>query len=72
MFKIEIAHRISLSEILYISLIVIGSYLVYVSGIHLEVMISINGAVVGFSYVVVIPIWLHLKCVFFDRSSGYI
>ena len=46
MFKIEIAHRISLSEILYISLIVIGSYLVYVSGIHLEVMISINGAVV--------------------------
>lgn len=51
---------------------IIGSYFVYISGIHLEVMITINGAVIGFTYVIVIPIWFHLKCVFFDRSSGYV
>jgi hypothetical protein len=35
-------------------------------------MITLNGAIIAFVYVVIVPSWLHLKCVFYDRSSGYI
>ncbi len=72
MFKIEVKHKISLLEVVYILICIMGSYLVYVSGVRLDVMISINGAVVGFFYVFMIPIWIHFRCVFWNRSSGYI
>jgi hypothetical protein len=72
MFKIEVQHRISWKEAIYIFIVVIISYLVYITGINLEVMITLNGAVVGFTYIIAIPVWIHFKCVFYDRSSGYI
>lgn len=72
MFKVEVQHRIHWKEALFIVIVVLCSYLVYISGLHLEVMITLNGAVMGYSYIIVIPIWIHFKCVFVDRSSGYI
>lgn len=42
------------------------------TGVEVETIISINGAIVGFTYVIVIPIWVHFKCVFYDFSSGWV
>lgn len=72
MFKQEVNKKISLKEIIYIIIFILVSYGVYASGVHLQVLISINGAVVGYTYVIVIPIWIHLKCVWYDKSSGAI
>ena len=47
-------------------------YLLYISNINLQSLISFNGAVVGYSYVIVIPIGIHLKCLWKDRSSGFV
>jgi len=35
-------------------------------------MIAVNGAIVGYFYIVLIPIFIHFKCVFVDKSSGFI
>ena len=72
MFKVEISKKMTLTEALYIICFILVSYAVYASGVHLQVLISINGAVVGYIYVIIIPIWIHLKCVWFDKSSGAI
>jgi len=72
MLGIEVHKKTNMREIIYILVFVLVSYLVYISGINLQALISFNGAVVGYSYVIVIPIWIHLKCVWYDRSSGYV
>ncbi len=72
MFKIELHHKIDWHEAVYIIICVVGSYFVYVSGLSLDVMITLNGAVIIFFYMLVIPIWVHFRCVFWSRSSGYI
>ena len=33
---------------------------------------AFNGAVTGFFYVLLIPIAIHLKCVWLDHSSGFV
>ena len=72
MLGIEVHKKTNVKEIIYVLVFVLVSYLVYISGINLQALISFNGAVVGYSYVIVIPIWIHLKCVWYDRSSGLV
>ena len=72
MFKIDLERSLQLKDILYILIAVLMSYGVYVSGMNLISIYAINGAVIGYIYVFFIPIWIHLKCVWYDRSSGYI
>jgi hypothetical protein len=72
MLGIEVHKKTNVKEIIYVLAFVLVSYLVYISGINLQALISFNGAVVGYSYVIVIPIWIHLKCVWYDRSSGLV
>lgn len=72
MLKIDYGNRIDWKEIIYITCIVLASYIVYLLNIHLDVMIDLNGAIIGFAYVIIIPISIHLACVFNNRSSGFI
>lgn len=72
MFKIEILPNIKWQEVVYIVVMVLMALVVYLSGVHLETLVIINGAIVGFTYVILIPIWLHLKCLLYDNSCGYI
>jgi hypothetical protein len=46
--------------------------IVYVFGVQVQTIFVINGSVVGYLYVILIPVWMHLKCVWVDRSSGTI
>jgi len=42
------------------------------SRVNLQVLYALNGALLGYSNVIIIPIWVHLKCLWWDRSSGKI
>jgi hypothetical protein len=44
----------------------------YLSQVSIDTLININGSIVGNLIVIVIPIWLHIKCVFFDKKCGNI
>ena len=72
MFKIDLHAKLSLKEFFYYFLVTIASILVYVLGANFQLLYTINGSVIAFSYVIVIPIWIHLKCIWYDRSSGTI
>ena len=39
-------------------------------GVQLQTVFVINGSIISYIYVILIPVWLHFKCVWFDRSSG--
>lgn len=59
-------------DILYMVSIIGLSFIVYLWGISLDVLTTTNGAIIGFFYILAIPILMHLKCVYYDRSSGQI
>jgi hypothetical protein len=44
----------------------------YLLKVSIDTLISINGSIVGNLIVIVIPICLHIKCVFFDKKCGNI
>jgi len=71
-FKVDLKARITLKEVVYIVVVVGLSLAIFESGVNFQMMYAVNGSVIAFFYVIVIPIWLHFKCVWYDRSSGVI
>ena len=45
------------------------SYLLYTLNIKIAMIIEINGSVIGFLYVFLIPILVHIKCVYFTKHD---
>jgi hypothetical protein len=72
MFKISIKRHINPNEVIYVVSMIVGCYLLFATGVNLRTLIIIDGAVIKFMCVIVTPIWIHLKCVFYDKSSGYV
>lgn len=72
MFKISIKRNINPNEVIYVISMIVGCYAIFATGIDLRTMIIVDGAVIKYMCVIVIPIWIHFKCVFYDKSSGYI
>ena len=70
MFKINTLKSLSPRDVIYILAFILISFTVYATGVKLQVLISVEGAVVGYTYVVIVPIWIHLKCVWYDKTSG--
>jgi uncharacterized protein YybS (DUF2232 family) len=58
--------------VLYIVGVVGLSLLIYETGLNFQLMYALNGSLIAFVYVIIIPIWIHFKCVWYDRSSGFI
>ena len=57
---------------IFIVVAVVFSYVVYAYNIRMKTMIVFTGgAFVTFGNII-FPIWVHLKCVLYDRSSGEI
>jgi len=46
--------------------------IVFISGVNFQLIIIVNGAVIGYLYVILIPIFMHFKCVWFAKHSGTI
>lgn len=59
-------------EALYIFLVVLLAYVVYLTDVHVDTMIEINGAVLGYCNSLLLPIFLHLKCIYYNKTSGTI
>jgi hypothetical protein len=45
---------------------------VFLSGVNVQVIFALNGAVLGYLFIVLFPIIIHFKCIYFDRSGGTI
>ena len=50
-----------------------SSLIVTALGVKISTVIEIHGAVIGFFYIFLVPIAIHIKCVYFSRhdSNGY-
>ena len=59
-------------EAIYFLLIVAMSYGIHKGNISLNLLLNISGALLGYIFSMFIPIVIHLKCVHYDCSSGYI
>ena len=57
---------------LYILVVVGVSFLIYQLNIYVDELMAYRGAILGFLYLLMMPIVMHLKCVYYDRSSGFI
>lgn len=72
----EIEHSqkndISIGEIIYITIVVAICYSIYKFKISLSLIIDISGSIIGYLFAIFIPIWIHLKCLHYDKSSGFI
>ena len=72
----EIEHdptkNITISEIIYIVVIVGMCYSLKKVNIPFELVLDFTGALLGYVFSFFIPILIHLKCLHFDHSSGYI
>ena len=48
------------------------TYALYATGVTIDTLVVLDGSVTKFFSVIVTPIWIHLKCVYYDKSSGFI
>ena len=71
-FNIELQAKMKPKEIVYLFLAVLLCYLCFTGGFNLVTVYALNGSLVSYLYAILIPVVLHLKCVWKDRSSGTI
>ena len=46
--------------------------LIYETGVVVKIMVEINGAIFSLLYVYLTPVFIHLSCLYRERSSGEI
>ena len=56
----------------YFIVVILIILFIYELEVYVDVLIAIKGAVFGFLVVYLIPVWVHLKCVFYDQTSGFV
>lgn len=61
--------RIKLSEVIYFGLVVAVCFVVAIFRININDIIDINGAVIGFFFIYLMPAALHIKCLYFSRGK---
>ena len=61
-----------MKDFIYISATILAGWVIARSSISVLTIFSLSGAVCGFALFFLMPICIHLKCVFLDRSSGRI
>lgn len=61
--------KINLPELLYIVILVVLCLVLAIERVNIDVIIDINGAVLGFCFVYFLPSCLHIKCVYFSRGK---
>ena len=64
--------ELSLQEVIYTVLMVAICYFLRKMEVNVDDLLAIMGAVVGVYLSYFWPTWLHLKCILYDNSSGFI
>jgi hypothetical protein len=55
--------------VVYVAATIFISLIIRLTKIKAEILIEINGSIVSFFFIYVIPIGLHLKCVYFSSAE---
>ena len=61
--------KVRLSEVVYVVLVVGVCLVVGIVDVDVSDIIDINGAVIAFFFIYLIPAVLHLKCLYFSRGK---
>ena len=69
MCKLEDSPNITIPELIVYVCTYGLAYLIYALGVKVSTIIEINGSVIGFLYVFLIPIAVHIKCVYFTKHD---
>ena len=70
--RVDLHAKITLKELTYIVTVIAVCLGIFVSKVNLQTLFSLNGAVLGYFYIIVFPIWVHFKCIFANRSGGFV
>ena len=70
--KINLTSHITTKEVIYIVVTILVALVVFMSGVNLKTIFTLNGAVLGYIYIILFPIYVHLKCIYSDKSCGFI
>jgi hypothetical protein len=62
----------TIRDVAYIATIVLVCIGVKFSNVSLTTILTINGTILGFACIYVLPIGLHVKCIFFTQPSPLI
>ena len=61
--------KVNIYEVVYITLVVALSFVVGILQVDISDIIDINGAVIGFFFIYLIPVVLHIKCLYFAKGK---
>lgn len=56
-------------EIIYITLAVVLSLIIGILNVNIDIIIELNGAVLGFCFIYFLPSILHIKCLYFPKGK---
>jgi len=71
-FGVEVKRYVDLKEVIYISSIVVFGLLFEILNVSIQAIINFDGAFILVLLDVILPMWIHYRCIFKDRHSGYI
>jgi len=60
---------VNVPELVYIIVLITLCVSLTVVNVDIDVIIDINGAVLGFCFVYFLPSFLHLKCMYFPKGK---
>lgn len=56
-------------EFIYIAAIIVICLLISILEVNIDIIIDINGAVLGFCFIYLLPSILHIKCIYFPKGK---
>ena len=56
-------------EVIYVGATILVCLVIRLTNVSAEILIELNGSIVSFFFIYVIPISIHLKCVYFSSSE---
>ena len=65
----EESDDISVNETIYVSVTILLGLVIKLTDISVDVIIEINGGIISFFFIYVVPIGLHLKCRYFSGAK---
>jgi len=61
--------KVNLAEVVYFVLMIAICFVVGFFEVNINDIIDINGAVIGFFFIYLIPAVLHIKCLYFSKGK---
>lgn len=60
---------INIPEVIYIVIAIMIAFVLTILNLDIDIIIDLNGAVLGFCFVYFLPSLLHIKCLYFPKGK---